>query len=155
MFSNLHVWNQSLTSFYFGVSGCLEEGLEALLKATGGNLLILKVSHCPNLLTDRSLWLASCYCRALQAVTYRSVHQGSAALCSFSWISQFLKIRTRVFPEWRDVIWFFSPGALQIQWVRRWSGLWEQAAGTSSPYRWHHYIPGKTKLSFFFFLSVT
>ncbi|MCJ8748996.1 hypothetical protein PDJAM_G00171040 [Pangasius djambal] len=52
--------------------GCLEEGLEAMLKATGGNLLILKVSHCPNLLTDRSLWLASCYCRALQAVTYRS-----------------------------------------------------------------------------------
>ncbi|XP_063074374.1 F-box only protein 41 [Engraulis encrasicolus] len=52
--------------------GCLEEGLESLLKATGGNLLILKVSHCPNLLTDRSLWLASCYCRALQAVTYRS-----------------------------------------------------------------------------------
>ncbi|XP_026868378.2 F-box only protein 41 [Electrophorus electricus] len=52
--------------------GCIEEGLEALLKATGGNLLILKVSHCPNLLTDRSLWLASCYCRALQAVTYRS-----------------------------------------------------------------------------------
>uniref|UniRef100_A0A667Y0P6 F-box protein 41 n=1 Tax=Myripristis murdjan TaxID=586833 RepID=A0A667Y0P6_9TELE len=52
--------------------GCLEEGLEAILKATGSNLLILKVSHCPNLLTDRSLWLASCYCRALQAVTYRS-----------------------------------------------------------------------------------
>ncbi|MFT7815194.1 F-box only protein 41-like [Arapaima gigas] len=52
--------------------GCLEEGLEALLKAGGGNVLILKVSHCPNILTDRSLWLASCYCRALQAVTYRS-----------------------------------------------------------------------------------
>uniref|UniRef100_A0A8C5FU70 F-box protein 41 n=1 Tax=Gadus morhua TaxID=8049 RepID=A0A8C5FU70_GADMO len=52
--------------------GSLEDGLEALLKATGSNLLILKVSHCPNLLTDRSLWLASCYCRALQAVTYRS-----------------------------------------------------------------------------------
>lgn len=52
-------------------SGCLEEGLEALLKATGSNLLILKISHCPNLLTDRSLWLASCFCRALQAVTYR------------------------------------------------------------------------------------
>lgn len=62
------------------VRGCLEEGLEALLKATGGNLLILKVSHCPNLLTDRSLWLASCYCRALQAVTYRSVHQGALLL---------------------------------------------------------------------------
>ncbi|XP_029114785.1 F-box only protein 41 [Scleropages formosus] len=52
--------------------GSLEEGLEALLKATGSNLLILKISHCPNLLTDRSLWLASCYCRGLQAVTYRS-----------------------------------------------------------------------------------
>ncbi|KAG9347044.1 hypothetical protein JZ751_005971 [Albula glossodonta] len=56
----------------FAFSGCLEEGLEAILKATEGNLLILKVSHCPNILTDRSLWLASCYCRALQAVTYRS-----------------------------------------------------------------------------------
>ncbi|CAH2299265.1 F-box only 41 [Pelobates cultripes] len=52
--------------------GCLESGLESMLKATGGNLLILRISHCPNVLTDRSLWLASCYCRALQAVTYRS-----------------------------------------------------------------------------------
>ncbi|KAG8453238.1 hypothetical protein GDO86_000026, partial [Hymenochirus boettgeri] len=52
--------------------GCLEAGLESLLKATGGNLLILRISQCPNVLTDRSLWLASCYCRALQAVTYRS-----------------------------------------------------------------------------------
>lgn len=59
--------------FCLHLSGCLEEGLEALLKATGSNLLILKISHCPNLLTDRSLWLASCYCRALQAVTYRWV----------------------------------------------------------------------------------
>ncbi|XP_035883957.1 F-box only protein 41 isoform X2 [Phyllostomus discolor] len=50
--------------------GCLEAGLESLLKAAGGNLLILRISHCPNILTDRSLWLASCYCRALQAVTY-------------------------------------------------------------------------------------
>ncbi|XP_038648850.1 F-box only protein 41 [Scyliorhinus canicula] len=53
-------------------NGCLETGLESLLKAAGSNLLILKVSHCPNVLTDRSLWLASCYCRSLQAVTYRS-----------------------------------------------------------------------------------
>lgn len=51
--------------------GCLEAGLESLLKAAGGSLLILRISHCPNILTDRSLWLASCYCRALQAVTYR------------------------------------------------------------------------------------
>uniref|UniRef100_H3DL15 F-box protein 41 n=1 Tax=Tetraodon nigroviridis TaxID=99883 RepID=H3DL15_TETNG len=63
---------ESKDDYVKSTRGCLEEGLEALLKATGSNLLILKISHCPNLLTDRSLWLASCYCRALQAVTYRS-----------------------------------------------------------------------------------
>ncbi|XP_036406629.1 F-box only protein 41-like [Megalops cyprinoides] len=63
---------ESKDEYLKSTRGCLEEGLEALLKAAGGNLLILKVSHCPNILTDRSLWLASCYCRALQAVTYRS-----------------------------------------------------------------------------------
>ncbi|KAM9792973.1 F-box only protein 41 [Neosynchiropus ocellatus] len=63
---------ESKEDYLKSTRGCLEEGLESLLRATGSNLLILKVSHCPNLLTDRSLWLASCYCRALQAVTYRS-----------------------------------------------------------------------------------
>uniref|UniRef100_A0A3P9JSI4 F-box protein 41 n=1 Tax=Oryzias latipes TaxID=8090 RepID=A0A3P9JSI4_ORYLA len=63
---------ESKDDYLKSTRGCLEEGLEALLKATGSNLLILKISHCPNLLTDRSLWLASCFCRALQAVTYRS-----------------------------------------------------------------------------------
>uniref|UniRef100_A0A3Q3W2S2 Uncharacterized protein n=1 Tax=Mola mola TaxID=94237 RepID=A0A3Q3W2S2_MOLML len=63
---------ESKDDYLKSTRGCLEEGLEALLKATGSSLLILKISHCPNLLTDRSLWLASCYCRALQAVTYRS-----------------------------------------------------------------------------------
>ncbi|KAK7912891.1 hypothetical protein WMY93_013102 [Mugilogobius chulae] len=63
---------ESKEDYLKSTRGCLEEGLEALLKATGSSLLILKISHCPNLLTDRSLWLASCYCRALQAVTYRS-----------------------------------------------------------------------------------
>ncbi|KTF83000.1 hypothetical protein cypCar_00009291, partial [Cyprinus carpio] len=70
--------------------GCLEEGLEALLKATGSNLLILKVSHCPNLLTDRSLWLASCYCRALQAVTYRLVHKGALECHRPCWTGSYL-----------------------------------------------------------------
>ncbi|KAG5844956.1 hypothetical protein ANANG_G00133650 [Anguilla anguilla] len=63
---------ESKEEYLKSTRGCLEEGLEAILKATDGNLLILKVSHCPNILTDRSLWLASCYCRTLQAVTYRS-----------------------------------------------------------------------------------
>ncbi|NWR50165.1 FBX41 protein, partial [Regulus satrapa] len=63
---------ESKEDYMRSTRGCLEAGLESLLKATGGNLLILRISHCPNVLTDRSLWLASCYCRALQAVTYRS-----------------------------------------------------------------------------------
>ncbi|XP_010006434.1 PREDICTED: F-box only protein 41, partial [Chaetura pelagica] len=63
---------ESKEDYMKSTRGCLEAGLESLLKATGGNLLILRISHCPNVLTDRSLWLASCYCRALQAVTYRS-----------------------------------------------------------------------------------
>ncbi|XP_048455444.1 F-box only protein 41-like [Rhincodon typus] len=62
---------ESKEEYLKNTHGCLETGLESLLKAAGSNLLILKVSHCPNILTDRSLWLASCYCRALQAVTYR------------------------------------------------------------------------------------
>ncbi|XP_078390975.1 F-box only protein 41 isoform X3 [Cetorhinus maximus] len=61
---------ESKEEYLKSTHGCLETGLESLLKAAGSNLLILKVSHCPNILTDRSLWLASCYCRALQAVTY-------------------------------------------------------------------------------------
>lgn len=67
-------WLQVAPDFLTIPRGCLEAGLESLLKAAGGNLLILRISHCPNILTDRSLWLASCYCRALQAVTYRWVH---------------------------------------------------------------------------------
>ncbi|XP_028902637.1 F-box only protein 41 [Ornithorhynchus anatinus] len=63
---------ESKEDYLKSTRGCLEAGLESLLKATGRNLLILHISHCPNVLTDRSLWLASCYCRALQAVTYRS-----------------------------------------------------------------------------------
>nr|XP_033809642.1 F-box only protein 41 isoform X1 [Geotrypetes seraphini]XP_033809651.1 F-box only protein 41 isoform X1 [Geotrypetes seraphini]XP_033809662.1 F-box only protein 41 isoform X1 [Geotrypetes seraphini]XP_033809669.1 F-box only protein 41 isoform X1 [Geotrypetes seraphini] len=63
---------ESKEEFMKSTRGCLESGLESLLKSTGANLLILRISHCPNILTDRSLWLASCYCRALQAVTYRS-----------------------------------------------------------------------------------
>ncbi|NXU50707.1 FBX41 protein, partial [Turnix velox] len=63
---------ESKEDYMRSTRGCLEAGLESLLQATGSNLLILRISHCPNVLTDRSLWLASCHCRALQAVTYRS-----------------------------------------------------------------------------------
>lgn len=57
---------------YFSVwRGGLEAGLEAVLKSAGRSLVALNISHCPNILTDRSLWLVSCHCRALQSLTYR------------------------------------------------------------------------------------
>uniref|UniRef100_A0A4W4E0X7 F-box domain-containing protein n=1 Tax=Electrophorus electricus TaxID=8005 RepID=A0A4W4E0X7_ELEEL len=52
--------------------GCLEVGLEAVLKSAGRSLTSLAISHCPNILTDRTLWLVSCHSRALHALTYRS-----------------------------------------------------------------------------------
>ncbi|XP_017165853.1 F-box only protein 41-like [Poecilia reticulata] len=52
--------------------GSVEPGLEALLRSAGGSLLLLSVSRCPHILTDRTLWMASCYCRNLQTLTYRS-----------------------------------------------------------------------------------
>ncbi|XP_075921944.1 F-box only protein 41 isoform X1 [Petromyzon marinus] len=52
--------------------GCLEAGLEALMKVAGPRLLALRVSDCPHVLTERVLWLAGCHSRKLQALTYRS-----------------------------------------------------------------------------------
>ncbi|TRY53626.1 hypothetical protein DNTS_024680 [Danionella cerebrum] len=52
--------------------GGLEAGLEALLKSAGRSLITLSISDCPNILTDRCLWLVSCHCRSLQSLTYRS-----------------------------------------------------------------------------------
>ncbi|XP_049923385.1 F-box only protein 41-like [Epinephelus moara] len=52
--------------------GSVEAGVEALLRSAGGSLLHLSVSQCPHILTDRTLWLASCYSRNLQTLMYRS-----------------------------------------------------------------------------------
>ncbi|XP_026178086.1 F-box only protein 41-like isoform X2 [Mastacembelus armatus] len=52
--------------------GSVEPGVEALLRSAGGSLFHLSVSQCPHILSDRTLWLASCYCRNLQTLTYRS-----------------------------------------------------------------------------------
>lgn len=63
-----------LTEVFFNLflaRGCVEPGLEALLRSAGGSLLHLSVSQCPNILTERTLWLASCYCRNLEILTYR------------------------------------------------------------------------------------
>ncbi|XP_051518421.1 F-box only protein 41-like [Myxocyprinus asiaticus] len=64
--------NESKDEYLRNTRGCLEEGLEAVLKSAGRSLIALSISHCPNILTDRSLWLVSCHCRALQSLTYRS-----------------------------------------------------------------------------------
>ncbi|XP_076580932.1 F-box only protein 41-like isoform X2 [Chaetodon auriga] len=58
--------------YHRSTRGCVESGVEALLRSAGGSLLHLSVSQCPHILTDRTLWLASCYCRNLHTLTYRS-----------------------------------------------------------------------------------
>ncbi|XP_016116359.1 F-box only protein 41, partial [Sinocyclocheilus grahami] len=63
---------ESKDEYLRSTRGGLEAGLEAVLKAAGRSLVALSISHCPNILTDRSLWLVSCHCRALQSLTYRS-----------------------------------------------------------------------------------
>uniref|UniRef100_A0AAR2KCE8 F-box domain-containing protein n=1 Tax=Pygocentrus nattereri TaxID=42514 RepID=A0AAR2KCE8_PYGNA len=63
---------ESKEEYQKSTRGCLEVGLEAVLKSAGRCLMSLTISHCPNILTDRSLWLVSCHCRALRALTYRS-----------------------------------------------------------------------------------
>ncbi|XP_056092577.1 F-box only protein 41 [Rhinichthys klamathensis goyatoka] len=63
---------ESKDEYLRSTRGGLEAGLEAVLKSAGRSLVSLSVSHCSNILTDRSLWLVSCHCRALQSLTYRS-----------------------------------------------------------------------------------
>ncbi|XP_072168092.1 uncharacterized protein [Diadema setosum] len=54
------------------IRGTLEPGLEELLQASGDELLTLKIVDCPNIITERVLWLCSCHCRNLRSVTYIS-----------------------------------------------------------------------------------
>ncbi|KAG1926381.1 F-box only protein 41-like [Pimephales promelas] len=63
---------ESKDEYLRSTRGGLEAGLEAVLKSAGRSLVSLSISHCSNILTDRSLWLVSCHCRALQSLTYRS-----------------------------------------------------------------------------------
>ncbi|XP_035506468.2 F-box only protein 41-like [Scophthalmus maximus] len=64
--------NETREDYHRDTRGSVEPGLEALLRSAGGSLLHLSVSQCPHVLTDRTLWLASCYSRNLQTLTYRS-----------------------------------------------------------------------------------
>uniref|UniRef100_A0A1A7WPP8 Uncharacterized protein n=1 Tax=Iconisemion striatum TaxID=60296 RepID=A0A1A7WPP8_9TELE len=58
--------------YHKNTRGSAEAGVEALLRSAGGSLLQLSVSQCPHILTDRTLWLVSCYNRNLQTLVYRS-----------------------------------------------------------------------------------
>ncbi|XP_035674575.1 uncharacterized protein LOC118414563 [Branchiostoma floridae] len=58
--------------YFHKTRGSLEPGLERLLSATKQNLLSLRISNCGNVLTDRALWLASCHCRLVRDVMYKS-----------------------------------------------------------------------------------
>ncbi|XP_060887603.1 F-box only protein 41-like [Labrus mixtus] len=64
--------NETREDYHKTTRGSVEPGVEALLRSAGGSLLHLSVSQCPHILTDRTLWLASCYSRNLQTLTYRS-----------------------------------------------------------------------------------
>uniref|UniRef100_A0A3P9DRP9 F-box protein 41 n=1 Tax=Maylandia zebra TaxID=106582 RepID=A0A3P9DRP9_9CICH len=64
--------NETREDYHRNIRGSVEPGVEALLRSAGGSLLHLSISQCPHILTDRTLWLASCYSRNLQMLTYRS-----------------------------------------------------------------------------------
>lgn len=64
--------DETREDYHRNIRGSVEPGVEALLRSAGGSLLHLWISRCPHILTDRTLWLASCYSRNLQTLTYRS-----------------------------------------------------------------------------------
>uniref|UniRef100_A0A1A8GL68 Uncharacterized protein n=2 Tax=Nothobranchius korthausae TaxID=1143690 RepID=A0A1A8GL68_9TELE len=64
--------DETREDYHKNTRGSLEVGVEALLRSAGGSLLQLSVSQCPHILTDRTLWLVSCYSRNLQTLVYRS-----------------------------------------------------------------------------------
>lgn len=97
----------------------LEPGLEALLRSAGGSLLHLSVSECPDILTERTLWLSSCYCRNLEIVTYRCVCCLSHVwLIYLTSVSAFLTVcvlcRSSSHPPTQEVLWALGAGCRNI-----------------------------------------
>ncbi|XP_034063835.1 F-box only protein 41-like isoform X2 [Gymnodraco acuticeps] len=64
--------DETREDYHKNTRGVVEPGVEVLLRSAGGSLLHLSVSQCPHILTDRTLWLASCYSRNLNTLTYSS-----------------------------------------------------------------------------------
>lgn len=111
--------------------GDVETGVEALLRSAGGSLVHLSISRCPHILTDRTLWMASCYCRNLQTLVYRwgTTNQFACFLPSTCRLTSFVH----------------PAGAPRIRSVRRFCGLWVPVAGTSAGCRWRRHTPGETQ----------
>lgn len=64
--------HETLENYRRNIRGSVEPGLEFLLRSAGGSVQCLSVSGCDHILTERAAWLASCYCRNLSSLTYRS-----------------------------------------------------------------------------------
>ncbi|CAH1783173.1 unnamed protein product [Owenia fusiformis] len=66
------IQSESIDVYLRNTRGCLENGLEQLFKSVQHTLISLRIIDCSNMLTQRCLWLASCYCRHLQKLAYIS-----------------------------------------------------------------------------------
>ncbi|KAL8617470.1 hypothetical protein ACOMHN_048738 [Nucella lapillus] len=64
--------SETLDEYQRRTRGCLEPGLEELLKASQDSLTSLSIVACGNLLTEKCMWLVSGYCRLMQRLTYLS-----------------------------------------------------------------------------------
>ncbi|XP_021351661.1 uncharacterized protein LOC110449242 [Mizuhopecten yessoensis] len=63
---------ESDEDFAQAVRASLEGGLECLLQVSESSLKSIIIINCPHILTDKCMWLASCYSRMLQNVCYHS-----------------------------------------------------------------------------------
>ncbi|XP_076438053.1 uncharacterized protein LOC143277172 [Babylonia areolata] len=64
--------SETLDEYHRRTRGCLEPGLEEMLKASQDSLTALSIVACGNLLTEKCMWLVSGYCRLMQRLTYLS-----------------------------------------------------------------------------------
>lgn len=104
------------TSVCVSIRGSVEPGVEALLRSAGGSLLHLSISQCPHILTDRTLWLASCYSRNLQTLTYR---WGCLPVPFFTCLSTYSTVclvicRSSSDPLGQEVLWALGAGCRSI-----------------------------------------
>ncbi|XP_067657513.1 uncharacterized protein [Haliotis asinina] len=64
--------DEALEGYHRATRACLEPGLEEVLKRCQDSLISLKIIACGNHITDKCLWMASCYGRLLEKLHYVS-----------------------------------------------------------------------------------